>query len=114
MRDTLPVHELRSGERYYLGVFLTGAYQDVLGNSHNLFGRIGEAHITVDDEGYDIERFIMGEKARRVIEKMGYEDDELNESVEKLVRSSKLTPAEKGSFMEQYARELVGYTYLED
>lgn len=114
VRDTLPVHELRSGERYYLGVFLTGAYQDVLGNSHNLFGRIGEAHITVDDEGYDIERFIMGEKARRVIEKMGYEDDELNESVEKLVRSSKLTPAEKGSFMEQYARELVGYTYLED
>ncbi|MER3553529.1 MAG: arginine decarboxylase [Meiothermus sp.] len=114
VRDTLPVHEIRAGERYYLGVFLTGAYQDVLGNSHNLFGRIGEAHVTVDDEGYDIERFIMGEKARRVIEKMGYEDDELNESVEKLVRSSKLTPAEKGTFMEQYARELVGYTYLED
>lgn len=114
VKDTLPVHEIRAGERYYLGVFLTGAYQDVLGNSHNLFGRIGEAHLTVDDEGYDIERFLMGEKARRVIEKMGYEDDELNESVEKLVRSSKLTPAEKGTFMEQYARELVGYTYLED
>jgi len=114
VRNTLPVHEIRPKEPYYLGVFLTGAYQDVLGNSHNLFGRIGEAHVTVDEEGYDIERFIMGEKARRVIEKMGYEEGELAESVEKLVRSSKLTPAEKGSFMEQYARELVGYTYLED
>lgn len=114
VRHTLPVHAIRPGESYYLGVFLTGAYQDVLGMSHNLFGRIGEAHVTVDDEGYDIERFVMGEKARRVIEKMGYEDDELSEAMEKLVRSSKLKPSEKGSLMEQYARELTGYTYLED
>jgi arginine decarboxylase len=114
VRNTLPVHEIRPGEPYYLGVFLTGAYQDVLGMSHNLFGRIGEAHVRVDADGYEIERFVMGEKARRVIEKMGYEEGELAEAVEKLVRSSRLTPAEKGAFMEQYARELVGYTYLED
>jgi arginine decarboxylase len=114
VRNTLPVHEIRAGEPYYLGVFLTGAYQDVLGMSHNLFGRTGEAHVTVDAEGYEIERFVMGEKARRVIERMGYEEGELAEAVEKLVRSSRLTPAEKGAFMEQYARELVGYTYLED
>ncbi|MER3483007.1 MAG: arginine decarboxylase, partial [Meiothermus sp.] len=44
VRDTLPVHEIRPGEAYYLGVFLTGAYQDVLAMNHNLFGRIGEAH----------------------------------------------------------------------
>ncbi len=115
VRNTLPVHEIRPGEPYYLGVFLTGAYQDVLGMSHNLFGRIGEAHVVVDEDGYKIERFIPGEKARRVIEKMGYEEGELAEAVEKLVRSSrKLTPAEKGAFMELYARELVGYTYLEE
>jgi arginine decarboxylase len=114
VRNTLPVHEIRPGEPYYLGVFLTGAYQDVLGMNHNLFGRIGEAHVRVDADGYEIERFVVGEKARRVIEKMGYEEGELAEAVEKLVRSSRLTPAEKGAFMEQYARELVGYTYLED
>lgn len=114
VRNTLPVHEIRPGEPYYLGVFLTGAYQDVLGMSHNLFGRIGEAHVRVDADGYEIERFVVGEKARRVIEKMGYEEGELAEAVEKLVRSSRLTPAEKGAFMEHYARELVGYTYLED
>ncbi|RIH86335.1 Biosynthetic arginine decarboxylase [Meiothermus luteus] len=115
VRHTLPVHEIRPGEPYYLGVFLTGAYQDVLGMSHNLFGRIGEAHVVVGEGGYEIERFILGEKARRVIEKMGYEEGELAEAVEKLVRSSrKLTPAEKGAFMELYARELVGYTYLEE
>ncbi|MCL4455071.1 MAG: biosynthetic arginine decarboxylase [Deinococcus sp.] len=114
VRDTLPVHDLRPGEPYYLGVFLVGAYQDVLGADHNLFGRVGEAHVMVDERGFSIERFVPGEKARRLIENMGYEDTELLASVERLVRQSKLGPAEKGFFLERYAAELVGYTYLED
>lgn len=114
VRNTLPVHEVRLGEPYYLGVFLTGAYQDVLGSNHNLFGRVGEAHVVIDHDGFEIERFVPGEKARRMIEKMGYEDDDLMTSVEKLVRQSKLSPVEKGLFLEKYANELVGYTYLEE
>jgi arginine decarboxylase len=114
VRHTLPVHPVRPGEPYYLGVFLVGAYQDVLGSNHNLFGQVGEAHVVVDEEGFAIERFVAGETAEQVIEKMGFTARELMLGVERLVRQSRLSPAEKGAFLERYARELRGYTYLED
>ncbi|AFH38314.1 biosynthetic arginine decarboxylase [Thermus thermophilus] len=114
VRQTLPVHPVRPGEPYYLGVFLVGAYQDVLGSNHNLFGQVGEAHVRVEEEGFAIERFVGGETAERVIEKMGFTARELMLGVERLVRRSPLSPAEKGAFLERYARELQGYTYLED
>lgn len=114
VRQTLPVHPIRPGEPYYLGVFLVGAYQDVLGSNHNLFGQVGEAHVRVEEEGFAIERFVGGETAERVIEKMGFTARELMLGVERLVRRSRLSPAEKGAFLERYARELQGYTYLED
>ena len=60
------------------------------------------------------ERFVGGETAERVIEKMGFTARELMLGVERLVRRSRLSPAEKGAFLERYARELQGYTYLED
>ena len=114
VRQTLPVHPVRPGEPYYLGVFLVGAYQDVLGSNHNLFGQVGEAHVRVEEEGFAIERFVGGETAERVIEKMGFTARELMLGVERLVRQSRLSPVEKGAFLERYARELQGYTYLED
>ena len=114
VRHTLPVHPVRPGEPYYLGVFLVGAYQDVLGSNHNLFGQVGEAHVVADEEGFAIERFVAGETAEKVIEKMGFTARELMLGVERLVRQSRLSPVEKGAFLERYARELQGYTYLED
>ncbi len=114
VRHTLPVHALRPGETYYLGVFLVGAYQDVLGSSHNLFGQVGEAHVRVEEEGFAIERFVGGESAEKVIEKMGFTARELFLGIERLVRQSRLSPAEKGDFLEGYTRELQGYTYLEE
>ncbi|WP_243089404.1 biosynthetic arginine decarboxylase [Thermus neutrinimicus] len=114
VRQSLPVHPIRPGEDYYLGVFLVGAYQDVLGSNHNLFGQVGEAHVVVDEEGFAIERFVAGETAEKVIEKMGFTARELSLGVERLVRQSRLSPVEKGAFLERYVRELQGYTYLED
>ncbi|WP_243028434.1 biosynthetic arginine decarboxylase [Thermus albus] len=114
VRHSLPVHPIRPGEDYYLGVFLVGAYQDVLGSNHNLFGQVGEAHVLVDEEGFAIERFVPGETAEKVIEKMGFTARELFLGVERLVRQSRLSPVEKGAFLERYMRELQGYTYLED
>lgn len=114
VRQSLPVHPIRPGEPYYLGVFLVGAYQDVLGSNHNLFGQVGEAHVVVDEEGFAIERFVPGESAEKVIEKMGFTARELFLGVERLVRQSRLSPVEKGAFLERYMRELQGYTYLED
>ena len=78
IKTTLPLHELNGDDPYYLGIFLTGAYQDVLGMAHNLFGRVNEAHIRVDDDGWKLELFVNGQKARRVIENMGYEAPQLH------------------------------------
>ena len=120
VKATLPLHPLREGEPYYLGVFLTGAYQDVLANSHNLFGRVNEAHVRVTGEsetGYVLERFVNGQKARRVVENMGYEASELygwlKEEVDERLQADELTKQEADALLETYGAELVGYTYLE-
>ncbi|MDQ3398426.1 MAG: biosynthetic arginine decarboxylase, partial [Deinococcota bacterium] len=118
VKATLPLHELREGEPYYLGVFLTGAYQDVLANSHNLFGRVNEAHIRLTPEGYATELRVNGQKARRVIENMGYEAPQLRawllEEAEEAKHKGDLSAEEADALISTYNAELVGYTYLED
>jgi arginine decarboxylase len=117
VKSTLKLHELKPNEPYYLGIFLTGAYQDVLANTHNLFGRVNEAHIRLTDSGYKLERFVNGQKARRVIENMGYEAPELHGWLEQDIKEAKakgiLSEEDAKEVMELYDAELVGYTYLE-
>ena len=118
VRATLPVHELRPGEPYYLGVFLTGAYQDVLANTHNLFGRVNEAHVRLGEDGWRVELLVNGQKARRVIQNMGYEVGTLHGWLQEEIRESEaagivLSEEEKRQLIELYDAELVGYTYLQ-
>ncbi|MBX3141317.1 MAG: biosynthetic arginine decarboxylase [Trueperaceae bacterium] len=117
VRSTLPVHDFVQGQPYYLGVFLTGAYQDVLANAHNLFGRVNEAHVRLGKDGAHVELYVEGQKARRVIHNMGYETPELHAAVqrqaEELRAEGVLDTDEVEEFLELYDRELVGYTYLE-
>ena len=118
VKRTLPVHDVRPGEPYYLGIFLTGAYQDVLANAHNLFGRVHEAHVRLTRDGrFDVELFVEGQKARRVIQNMGYETPDLHAAVhaqaEEVRAAGGMTEREMAEFLELYDRELVGYTYLE-
>ena len=117
VKRALPVHELRSGEPYYLGIFLTGAYQDVLANAHNLFGRVNEAHVRLTDQGFEMELFVEGQKARRVIHNMGYETPDLHAAVLKQANEMRdegaMTDEEITTFLELYDNELTGYTYLE-
>lgn len=118
VRSTLPVHELRPGEPYYLGAFLTGAYQDVLANSHNLFGRVNEAHVRLEEDGWRVELLVNGQKARRVIQQMGYEVETLHGWLQEEIRESEqagisLSDQERRELVEVYDAELVGYTYLE-
>ncbi len=118
VKRTLPVHDVRPGEPYYLGIFLTGAYQDVLANAHNLFGRVHEAHVRLTRDGrYDLELFVEGQKARRVIQNMGYETPDLHAAVhaqaEEVRARGDMSEGEMAEFLELYDRELVGYTYLE-
>ena len=117
VKSTLPLHEL-DGKPYYLGVFLMGAYQDVLGSAHNLFGKVNEAHVRVKAGGkYEVELFVRGQKARRMMENMGYEEAMLLESMEKQTKMAQkkhgLSAAQSKELLEDYVEELLGYTYLE-
>ncbi|WP_034385432.1 biosynthetic arginine decarboxylase [Deinococcus sp. YIM 77859] len=117
VKATLPLHE-PGGRPYYLGVFLMGAYQDVLGSAHNLFGKVNEAHVTVRPGGrFHIDLFVRGQKARRMIESMGYEEPMLRDSIEDqadaALAAGTLTAEQEQELLEDYGEELLGYTYLE-
>ncbi|MFC4454954.1 biosynthetic arginine decarboxylase [Deinococcus sonorensis] len=117
VKATLPLHE-PNGKPYYLGIYLMGAYQDVLGSAHNLFGKVNEAHVTVRPGGkYHIDLFVRGQKARRMIESMGYEEGMLRDSIEeqtdRALEAGILTDEQERELLEDYDEELLGYTYLE-
>lgn len=117
VKSTLPLHEPGEGP-YYLGAFLMGAYQDVLGSAHNLFGKVSEAHVTVRPGGkFNIDLFVRGQKARRMIESMGYEEPMLRDAIEDqadaAIGRGTLTQEQEHELLEDYGEELLGYTYLE-
>ncbi len=113
----LPVHRLRKDEPYYIGVFLVGAYQEILGDMHNLFGDTNAVHVSVDEKGYNIDQIIDGETVAEVLDYVQYNAKKLVRTVETWVTSSVkagLISAEEGKeFLSNYRSGLYGYTYLE-
>lgn len=114
---SLPVHTVKSGESYYLGVFLVGAYQEILGDMHNLFGDTNAVHINVYRDHYEIDRIIDGETIAEVLDYVQFNPKQLARNVEKWVTASmkagKITPEEGREFLSNYRSGLYGYTYLE-
>ncbi|WP_340678532.1 biosynthetic arginine decarboxylase [Paraglaciecola sp.] len=117
--DIIPMHELRAGEDYYLGLFLTGAYQDVMGDMHNLFGRLNEVHIfSHDDDPADfyIEEVIKGSSVEDVLSIMQYNPGAMAQSVKRMIDShvskGQLNPREGVKWTDFYENCLKGYTYL--
>ena len=118
IRRTVDLHEPRAGEEYYLGAFLVGAYQETLGDLHNLFGDTHVVHIRLHDEGgWWIEEIVKGDTAARVLEYMEYDVAELAPAMardcERAVREGRLTVAESQALKRFYENELNGYAYLE-
>ncbi len=115
--NVLPVHVLRKNEPYYIGAFLVGAYQEILGDMHNLFGDTTAAHITVKDGGYHIDQIIDGETVEEVLEYVQYNPKKLVRQLEqwvtKGVKEGKLSLDEGKEFLATYRSGLYGYTYLE-
>ena len=113
----LPVHALRKNEPYYLGVFLVGAYQEILGDMHNLFGDTNAAHITVKDGQYHIDQIIDGETVEEVLDYVQYNPKKLVRQLEiwvtKSVKQGKISLEEGKEFLSNYRSGLYGYTYLE-
>lgn len=113
----LPVHSFRKNEPYYLGVFLVGAYQEILGDMHNLFGDTNAVHISVKDGTYHIDQIFDGETVEDVLDYVQYNPKKLVRQLEtwvtKSVKQGKLSLEEGKEFLSNYRSGLYGYTYLE-
>ena len=115
--NAIQLHPLKPGEPYYIGVFLVGAYQEILGDMHNLFGDTNAVHISVYSDHYDIDQVFDGETVADVLEYVQYNPKKLVRNVEGWVTSSMksgiITPEEGREFLSTYRSGLYGYTYLE-
>ena len=113
----LPVHELSGKEPYYFGVFIVGAYQEILGDLHNLFGDTNAVHVKVKGDEYVIDKIIEGETVADVLEYVQFNPKRMARSVEVWVMSSVkkgiISPEEGREFLSNYRSGLYGYTYLE-
>jgi len=118
VKRTLPVHTFH-GDDYYLGVFLVGAYQEILGDLHNLFGDTNAVHVRMDHDGEVIvEAVINGDSVREVLEYVEFDPQvlfvQLRDSVEQAIRENRITDQQAGQLLRFYEAGLQGYTYLED
>ncbi|MDE6859111.1 MAG: biosynthetic arginine decarboxylase [Duncaniella sp.] len=115
--SSLPVHPVKQGEPYYLGVFLVGAYQEILGDMHNLFGDTNAVHISVYKDRYEIDKIIDGETVADVLDYVQFNSKKLVRNVEAWVTASmkagSITPDEGREFLSKYRSGLYGYTYIE-
>jgi arginine decarboxylase len=117
-RETLPLHAIGKGP-YYLGVFLTGAYQDIMGDIHNLFGRVNEVHVFLDEDeecGYYLEETIEGNTIADVLHMTQYEPKDLaakvKAQVDAAIKQDRLKPTEGMRLLAEYERGLKDHTYL--
>ena len=120
VKESLPVHRIRQGEPYYLGIFLSGAYQDIMGDLHNLFGRVNEMHVFLDedeDEGYYIEEILPGNTVDQVLTLTQWDTKELARKIKSqadaLLKSDRLKPNEAMRLVDEYEKMFQSYTYLD-
>jgi len=119
VRDTLPLHRIAPGEIYYLGVFMVGAYQDIMGDLHNLFGRVTEVHLFLDpdeESGWYIEEVIEGSTIGEVLSMTQWDKVELmrmlKTQVDSAIKTDRLKPNDAMKLLSDYERLLQEYTYL--
>jgi arginine decarboxylase len=124
VRDTLPLHALINNgeskpEPYYLGFFLMGAYQDIMGDLHNLFGRVNEVHVFLEPDepaGYYIEEIIEGNTVIHSLTAVQYDENELKRQMkaqmDDAIKSDRMKPNEAMRLLDDYERGLKAYTYL--
>jgi arginine decarboxylase len=120
LRDVKSVLELHApnGRPYYIGVFLVGAYQETLGEMHNLFGDTDAVHVKIyEDSGYTVEQVVEGDSVEEVIQYLGYDRRQLSEQVrlaaETAMREGRLTIEESALLRRRFEQGISGYTYLE-
>ena len=118
VRNTLELHAYND-QPYYLGAFLLGAYQEILGDLHNLFGDTNAVHVSLEEDGTpNVDTVIKGDTVTEVLNYVQYSaeklTDRMRKDVEKAVRHGRITVAESRQFLKFYESGLEGYTYLEE
>ena len=115
VKNFLELHPV-NGEPYYIATFLVGAYQEILGDLHNLFGDTDAVHVKLDGDDYRVEHVVEGDSVAEVLSYVQYSKDDLmsrvRRAVELALRDKRITPAESGRLMRRYEEGLEGYTYL--
>ncbi len=121
IKSTIPLHEIKEDEEYLIGLFLTGAYQDVMGDMHNLFGRLNEVHIfsdASDPKGFYIEEVIDGNSASDVLSTMQYNTSYMEQTIKKIINNrvakNKINPRIGVQLSDFYSSCLKSYTYLKN
>lgn len=121
VKDTLKLHSLKDGESYHIGFFLTGAYQDIMGDLHNLFGKVNEVHVFLDETepgGYYVEEVIRGNNIASVLSWIQYSpahiEKEVKGLIDRRVREGTLKPREGVELQNFYEAVLQGYTYIDN
>ena len=117
-KDTLELHPVKDGEEYYLGVFLVGAYQETLGDLHNLLGDTNVASVRVSEDGsFEFVRELRGDSVADVLSYVEYDPrrilEDIRQEAEQAVRAKRITPAERFRIMQAFEDGLRGYTYFE-
>ena len=119
VRGTLALHPLQPDKPYYLGVFLVGAYQDIMGDLHNLFGRVNEVHVFLEEDeedGFYIEESINGARVDKILEMIQWDGEELarlmKKQIDRATKADEVRPREGVRMLEMYEEMLRGKTYL--
>src|SRR6266542_516359 len=119
VKETLPLHRIPAGEMYYIGVFMVGAYQDIMGDLHNLFGRVTEVHVFLDpdeESGWYIEEVIEGSTIGEVLAMTQWDKVELmrllKAQIDAAIKTDRLKPNDAMKLLSDYERFLHEYTYL--
>lgn len=116
VKETLELHPFVPGDPYYLAFFMVGAYQEVMGNFHNLFGTLNEAHIIINKEGYLIKKIITGSHLGDVLALARYDRNFLFESfnvhLEEQIKQNNLSESQAAELRAEYEKNISGYTYL--
>ncbi|MDX2193793.1 MAG: biosynthetic arginine decarboxylase [Gemmatimonadales bacterium] len=114
-KPSLELHPVRDGEPYMLGIFLTGAYQEILGDLHNLFGDTNAVHVRVTEKGYEITDLVHGDTVTEVLTYVQFHAPDLLTTVRrKVARAEGLTREQRNMIIADYVAGLEGYTYLEE
>ncbi|MFB2968560.1 biosynthetic arginine decarboxylase [Aerosakkonema sp. BLCC-F183] len=116
VKSVLELHTIKPGEPYYLGIFLSGAYQEIMGSLHNLFGDTNAVHIQLTPKGYQIEHVVKGDTMSEVVSYVQYDAEDLVESIrqrcEQALQEKRITLQESQLLLQNYERSLGRYTYL--